>query len=113
MRRASTFLRHLVVTVVAVTAFLLLLSHPISVRQQARSRMYALETAALKAIQTLNTAQVQYRSRYGRYARTFEEHAQNGRPAPLLVRAEFLSVWRRGTTRPLRFWRNWVPRLRI
>jgi len=38
-----------------------------------RSRMHAQETAALKALQTLNTAQVQYNCRFGRYARSLTE----------------------------------------
>ena len=36
-------------------------------------RVYAPETTALKAIQTLNTAQVQYNSQYGRFARSLTE----------------------------------------
>jgi hypothetical protein len=38
-----------------------------------RARMYAPETAALVALQTLNTAQVQYYSQFGRYARSLAE----------------------------------------
>jgi len=34
---------------------------------------YAPETAALKAIQTLNTAQVQYKSQFGRFATSLTE----------------------------------------
>jgi len=36
-------------------------------------RVYAPETFALKALQTLNTAQVQYNSRVGRYTRSLAE----------------------------------------
>jgi type IV pilus assembly protein PilA len=39
------------------------------------ARMYAPETAAIKAIQTLSTAQVQYNSQYGRFARSLSELA--------------------------------------
>jgi type IV pilus assembly protein PilA len=35
--------------------------------------MYAQETAALKAIQTINTAQVQYNSTFNRYAQSLTE----------------------------------------
>jgi type IV pilus assembly protein PilA len=35
--------------------------------------MYAPETAAIKAIQTLSTAQIQYNSEYGRFARSLSE----------------------------------------
>ena len=38
-----------------------------------KARMYAQETAALKAIQTLNTAQVQYNSQFGRFAQSLTE----------------------------------------
>jgi hypothetical protein len=37
------------------------------------ARDYAGETSALKAIQSLNTAQVQYNSQFGRYARSLTE----------------------------------------
>jgi type IV pilus assembly protein PilA len=37
------------------------------------ARRYAQETAALKAISTLNTAQVQYNSTYGRFAASLTE----------------------------------------
>src|ERR1017187_9628800 len=46
---------------------------PLGERNVYRSRMYAQETAALKALQTLNTAQVQYNSQFGRYARSLTE----------------------------------------
>ena len=38
-----------------------------------KARMYAQETAALKAINTLNTAQVQYQSQFGRFAQSLTE----------------------------------------
>jgi type IV pilus assembly protein PilA len=38
-----------------------------------KARMYAQETAALKAIQTINTAQVQYNSTFGRFATSLTE----------------------------------------
>jgi type IV pilus assembly protein PilA len=38
-----------------------------------KARMYAQETAALKAIQTLNTVQVQYNSTFGRFAASLTE----------------------------------------
>lgn len=38
-----------------------------------KARMYAQETAALKAIQTINTAQVQYNSQFGRFAQSLTE----------------------------------------
>ena len=37
------------------------------------ARDYAEETSALKTIQTLNTAQVQYNSQFGRFARSLTE----------------------------------------
>ena len=38
-----------------------------------KAKMYAQETAALKAIQTINTAQVQYSSTFGRFAQSLTE----------------------------------------
>ena len=38
-----------------------------------KARMYAQETAALKAIQTINTCQVQYNSQFGRFAQSLTE----------------------------------------
>jgi len=45
----------------------------LSIRSENRGRVYAFETAALKAIQTLNTAQVQYNSTFGRFATSLTE----------------------------------------
>lgn len=42
------------------------------------ARVYAPETAAFKAIQTLNTAQVQYNSQFERYARSLAELGPSG-----------------------------------
>jgi prepilin-type N-terminal cleavage/methylation domain-containing protein len=45
----------------------------IAVPKLSRARMYSQETAALGAIRTLHTAQVQYYSQYGRYAASLTE----------------------------------------
>ena len=52
---------------------LLYLAAPLGERPAYKARRYAHETAALKALQTLNTAQVQYNSQFGRYARSLTE----------------------------------------
>jgi hypothetical protein len=52
---------------------LLYLNAPLGERTAYKSRRYAQETAALKAIQTLNTAQVQYNSQFGRFAQSLTE----------------------------------------
>jgi type IV pilus assembly protein PilA len=52
---------------------LLYLGVPLGERKEYKSRMYAQEQAALKNLQTLNTAQVQYYSQFGRYARSLAE----------------------------------------
>jgi type IV pilus assembly protein PilA len=52
---------------------LIYLSAPLGERTAYGSRRYAQETAALKALQTFNTAQVQYNSQFGRYARSLDE----------------------------------------
>jgi hypothetical protein len=63
------------VALVAVVGIptLLYLGAPLGERTAYKSRRYARETAALKALQSLNTAQVQYNSQHGRYARSLAE----------------------------------------
>jgi len=57
------------------------------------ARDYAEETSALKAIQTLNTAQVQYNSQFGRYARSLVEL---GPSAANLISADLAAGERQG-----------------
>jgi type IV pilus assembly protein PilA len=45
----------------------------IAVPKLSRARMYSMETAAIGAIRTIHTAQVQYYSQYGRYAASLTE----------------------------------------
>ena len=45
----------------------------IAVPNLTRARMHAMDTAALAAIKTIHTAQVQYYSTYGRYATSLTE----------------------------------------
>ena len=52
---------------------LLYLAAPLGERPAHKARRYAHETAALRALQTLNTAQVLYNSQFGRYARSLTE----------------------------------------
>ena len=49
------------------------LAAPLGERSAYKARRYARETAALKALQTLNTAQVQYNSTFGRFAQSLTE----------------------------------------
>jgi hypothetical protein len=46
---------------------------PLGERTAYKSRRYAHETATLKALQSLNTAQVQYNPQFGRFARALSE----------------------------------------
>jgi hypothetical protein len=48
-------------------------SVPLGERTPYKSRRYAQETAALRNLQIVNTAQVQYNSQFGRYARSLAE----------------------------------------
>ena len=52
---------------------LLYLGVPLGERTPYKSRRYAQETAALRNLQTLNTAQVQYNSQFGRFAQSLTE----------------------------------------
>jgi type IV pilus assembly protein PilA len=45
----------------------------VAVPKLTNARRFAQETAAIKAIQTIHTMQVQYNSQYGRYASTLTE----------------------------------------
>jgi len=52
---------------------LLYVGIPLGERKAYKPRMYAQETASLKNLQTLNTAQVQYQSQFGRFAQSLTE----------------------------------------
>jgi type IV pilus assembly protein PilA len=52
---------------------LLYFNAPLGERKACKPRMYAQQTGALKNLQALNTAQVQYNSQFGRYARSLTE----------------------------------------
>ena len=49
-----------------------------------RAKMYAHETAAIKTLQTIHTAQTQYQSQFGRFAVSLTELGppQSGQPGP-------------------------------
>jgi type IV pilus assembly protein PilA len=49
-----------------------------------RAKMYAHETAAIKTMQTIHTAQTQYQSQFGRFAVSLAELGppQSGQPGP-------------------------------
>ena len=56
----------------------------IAVPKYNRTQMYMRETAAIKAMQTIHTVQVQYQSQFGRYATSLTELGppQSGAPGP-------------------------------
>jgi len=63
---------------------LLYMGVPLGERTAYKSSRYSQETGALKALQALNTAQVQYNSQFGRFARSLTElDASNLIPADL------------------------------
>ena len=49
-----------------------------------RAKMYAHETAAIKTLQTIHTAQTQYQSQFGKFAASLTELGppQSGQPGP-------------------------------
>jgi type IV pilus assembly protein PilA len=65
--------RSVALMAVAGISALLYFDRPLGERTAYKPRMYSLETAALKAIQTLNTAQVQYNSQFGHFAQSLTE----------------------------------------
>ena len=58
--------------VIGIASFLYF-GAPMGERKEYKSRMYAQETAALRNLQIVNTAQVQFNSQFGRYARSLTE----------------------------------------
>jgi type IV pilus assembly protein PilA len=79
------------------------LSAPLGERTAYKSRRYAQETAALKALQSLNTAQVQYNSQFGRYARSL---SALGPSASNLISADLAT----GESRGYKFTMTGTPR---
>jgi type IV pilus assembly protein PilA len=61
----------LIELLIVIAIILILIT--IAVPNLTRARMHAQETAALAAIKTIHTAQVQYYSTYGRYAASLTE----------------------------------------
>ncbi|SRR5579883_848557 len=56
-----------------IVVAIILIIITIALPKLSRARMYSQETAAIAAIRTLHTAQVQYNSQYGRYATSLAE----------------------------------------
>lgn len=57
-----------------------------------RAKMYSQETAALGAIRTLHTAQVQYSSQYGRFAATLNELGPPASGGPTAAAADLIGT---------------------
>ena len=55
-----------------------------------RSRMYSRETAAIQAVRTIHTAEVQYQSQYGRYAASLTELGPPAGGAPNASAADLI-----------------------
>jgi type IV pilus assembly protein PilA len=68
-RRSRGFSLIELLIVIAIILIILTVALP----KLGRARMYAQETAALKAIQSIHTAQVQYASQFGRFATSLAE----------------------------------------
>ena len=56
-----------------IVVAIILIIITIALPKLSRARMYSQETAAIAAIRTLHTAQVQYNSQFGRYAASLAE----------------------------------------
>ena len=66
-------LRVLKIIAFTLAAFAVLSLGSIAVPRPDRARMFSQETAAIGAIRTIHTMQVQYFSQYGRYAASLKE----------------------------------------
>src|ERR1017187_8166366 len=73
-----------VVLLVVGAWFFLMIGITIAVPKYNRTQMYMRETAAIKAIQTIHTAQIQYHSQFGRFANSLTELGPpaSGAPGP-------------------------------
>ena len=69
LKRSRGFSLIELLIVVAIILIIITIALP----KLSRARMYAQETAAVAAIRTLHTAQVQYNSQFGRYAASMAE----------------------------------------
>jgi prepilin-type N-terminal cleavage/methylation domain-containing protein len=63
----------------------------IAVPKLATAKRFAQETAALRAVQTINTAQVQYNSEFGRYATSLTELGPPSNGAPSASGADVIA----------------------
>ena len=62
----------------------------IALPRLSRARMYSQETAAIGAIRTIHTAQVQYYSQYGKYATTLAELGPPASGGPSAASADLI-----------------------
>jgi type II secretory pathway pseudopilin PulG len=62
----------------------------IALPKLSRSRMYSQETAAISAIRTLHTAEVQYYASYGRYATSLAELGPPASGSPSAASADLI-----------------------
>ncbi len=69
LRRRRGFSLIELLIVIAIILIIITFALP----KMTRARMYAQETAAIAAIRTIHTAQVQYYSQFGRYATSLTE----------------------------------------
>ena len=72
----------LIELLIVISIILILIT--IAVPRFSRAQMYTRETAALQAVKTLHTAEIQYQSQYGRYAASLTELGPpaSGAPTP-------------------------------
>lgn len=65
-----------------IVVAIILIIITIALPKLSRARMYSQETAAIAAIRTLHTAQVEFYSEYGRYAASLTELGPRGAASP-------------------------------
>jgi hypothetical protein len=92
VRRSSAFLPIAVITAVTILCVSCFIIWPAYAKLN-KSRICAQEVSALKAIQIVHVAQVQYRSQYDRYAKTL---AELGPSAADLIAADLASGDKQG-----------------
>ena len=71
MRRRNQRGFSLIELLIVIAIILIIIT--IAVPKLSTAKRFAQETAAMRAIQTINTAEVQYNSQFGRYATTLAE----------------------------------------
>src|SRR5215471_6748046 len=89
MKRRNTRGFSLIELLIVIAIILVIIT--IAVPKYQKAQIFVRETAALKAIQTIHTMQIQYQSQYGRFATSLTELGPPASGAPTPAAADLIS----------------------